>query len=678
MRNWLGHSGVYNNMHRLALLLVFSFGAIAQQPREDPLDVAIRACYAADNAHFQEAATAREQARTLLQRVPASSPRFAGWTQQVAQLFQNGNWNADAAAILQDGLDRTGPLGVSDPAHISMLSSLANFWESNGNLLKAGGYMEQAVAALAAPPSTPAQRGVILNGIGHRYVIDGPLQAYIRLATLYQKLGRSDAVATLAAKIKALGSTDQSALAAFYEQRGQTDEAAAVYRQMAEQASNPQAKANAWQSMANLDAGQQNFSAAVAAVHEAIAAVQSSETPGIAGQTFWMRQNLARYQRSVGLVEQADQTYQELLQQSRGGPNEVQSLLAYAQYLGETQRGAQGEDLLKGYMADHPSAEPQQQVNFLYNLANLVRRTGDSKSADRYQQAAQALQPQPSPPAGQIRIAEQLQEANTAAGGNRIADAYRLAMDAIDRAAHASDGQSIVFNVPNMAITMAFHKEYAKGEQLYRRLFAMAEMWKPNTIQPLISVSGSYVSFLWNQPDRLADMPAAIEQYRRILVEANGPDSGSLAEPLRKTIEFERAHSQWAQANASARELLTLQEQLSGNSSEPYLNDLQLAARIYQGVGDYAGALPLFRKAIVVADQVATPNNDWHRSETRMDAAFALAALGEFDEAVALGEEAVAMHQTMRVPRPQLEQQLEQIRHMKLVAATSASSSGKQ
>jgi Flp pilus assembly protein TadD len=114
-----------------------------------------------------------------------------------------------------------------------------------------------------------------------------------------------------------------------------------------------------------------------------------------------------------------------------------------------------------------------------------------------------------------------------------------------------------------------------------------------------------------------------------------------------------------------------LQVQLSGNTSEPYLGDLQTAARIYQIAGDYAGALPLFRKAIAVADLVVTPTNNWRSAETRMDAAVTLARLGQFDEAETLGEEAVAMHQIMRAPMVSLEQQLAHIRQMKLIAAKS-------
>ena len=93
---------------------------------------------------------------------------------------------------------------------------------------------------------------------------------------------------------------------------------------------------------------------------------------------------------------------------------------------------------------------------------------------------------------------------------------------------------------------------------------------------------------------------------------------------------------------------------------------------MYEGTGDFARALPLFRKAVTIADLVASPNNGWRRSQTRMDAAFALAHLGQFDEAVMLGEEAVALERTMRSPRPALSQELAQIRQMKQDAATAS------
>lgn len=120
----------------------------------------------------------------------------------------------------------------------------------------------------------------------------------------------------------------------------------------------------------------------------------------------------------------------------------------------------------------------------------------------------------------------------------------------------------------------------------------------------------------------------------------------------------------------NARSRAALQESLdrSGNTSGPYLGDLVAAAQLYQASGKGARALPLLRKAIAVADLVATPN-DPSPAETRMDAALALARLGEFDEAERLGEEAILRQRTLRTPRPPIEQELEMIRRMRNAAA---------
>jgi hypothetical protein len=304
-------------------------------------------------------------------------------------------------------------------------------------------------------------------------------------------------------------------------------------------------------------------------------------------------------------------------------------------------------------------------MNVFANLSNLARRTGDSKRADEYQQARQALlQPQP-PPAGQIRIGEELLKAQTAISQHRLDDAYGLALNAIDTAAQAADGQQVDWLVPQIAGALAANREPAKAEHLFQRLLALGQNWSVDRMQPLMAARQTYARFLMDQPDRWGEAPAAIEQYRSILLDANGPDSGSLAEPWRMKIDFERSHSQWEKADASARELLKLQESLSGNTSYLYLGDLQTAARVYQAAGDSARALPLLRQAVTIADLLGTPNDAWLRSQTRMDAALALARLGQFDEAETLAEEAVALPGPMRTPGPPMAQQLEQIRRIK-------------
>src|ERR1035441_7957849 len=246
MRNCLRSSGVYTNMLRMPLFLICSLAALAQ----DPFDAANQTFWEARNqCRFEAAAAAREQARALLLRVPVDSPRFAGWVQQVVQLYQNSNRNAQARAVLAEALDRTRPLGDGHPTRIAMLNGLADSWQQDGNLLKAVAYLEQAVTAQAkTPPDVAAQPGtrqIAITGricFGSRAIIGyprgqlgRPVDRYIRLAGLYRQLGRRDAVAAVAEKIRGLASTDQAALVQFYEQQGQLDEAAAVCRKLAEQ-----------------------------------------------------------------------------------------------------------------------------------------------------------------------------------------------------------------------------------------------------------------------------------------------------------------------------------------------------------------------------------------------------------------------------------------------------------
>src|SRR5207244_6563013 len=85
------------------------------------------------------------------------APVYSGGVQQVAQLYQGSGRNVQARAIVQQALDRTTSLGESHPARIQLLTTMADYWQQERNLLKSVGYMEKAVAALeAAPPEPPA------------------------------------------------------------------------------------------------------------------------------------------------------------------------------------------------------------------------------------------------------------------------------------------------------------------------------------------------------------------------------------------------------------------------------------------------------------------------------------------------------------------------------------------
>ena len=645
MRNWFQSSGVYTNMLRVPLFLVCSLAALAQpSPPQNPMDAAIQAVsQARQSGRLEEIVALREQAHALLQRVPADSPQFANWSQQVAHLYQspnrNANWNAPARAILLEALTRTGPLGDSHPSRIAMLDALGWSWRQDGNLLKAAGFLEQVSAAHPATPTA--------------------IYTYTSLASLYRQLGRPDAVAAIAVKFRALASRDPAALAQFYDHQGQLDEAAAIYRTLAEQPADPQAKSNALQSLAYICARQEHYPDAVAATQQAIAALQSSDIPHIVPSP-WMRQSLAGFLRQAGQIDQADEVYRQLVQDYSDGGEKTLMMTAYAQHLGATNRAAQGESLLNDYLAGHSELDAPQKMNVLYSLSNLARSQGESKRGDEYQRAAHALQP-PQPPTGRILIGDELQKVQEAVNQHQWDDAYGLALHVIDDAAQAADGQQLQWAMPQIAQELAENKEPAKAEHLFQRLLALVRNWSADNTQPLIAVTQSYARFLMSQPDRLGDVPAAIEQYRSVLTDANGLESASLAEPVRLKIDFALSQSQWENATASARELLELQESLSGNTSEPCLGDLGTAARVYEAAGDFLRALPLRRQAVTIADLLATSNQDWRRAQTRMDVALALARLGQFDEAETLGQEAVALQQP-------LARQLEQIRQMKQAA----------
>jgi truncated hemoglobin YjbI len=688
MRNSHRRSGVYSYMLRLPLLLICSLAAwpqphwAQQAPQQDPINAAIQTVWQArSEGRFEDAAAAREQARSLLQHAPVDAPQYQGWVQQVSQAYQSSGMNLQARAVLQEALARTAPLGNSHPAHAGMLNALAESWWQDGSLLKAAGYLEQAAAAQAEAPPPPKDQAVaagrftVSGGISFSRLVAvngfgaGPFNSsiytYTRLADLYQQLGRSDAVAAVAAKIRTLAASDPTALARFYEQRGQLADAAAIYQKTAEQSADPQMKASAWQALASLDQRQERYSDAAAALQQAIAAMESSDQPGMRDQTQWIRQSLARTLGQAGQPDQGDRIFQQLLHETTGEPQAGQMLMAYAQYLADTRRAPQAESLLKEYAAGAAaSQDSQQQANVYFTLANLAGRSGNAKGAESYQKEARALQPQPTPPGGQS-IEEDVRKTNVAFNDHRLDDAYDLALHILDIAPQAADRYQVEWFIPNVANQLAANKQPAKAEQLFQRLFTLMETWQVDNVQHLITVSQNYTQFLMGQKDRWNEVPAALEKYRDLLASSNGADSGTLAQPLRMKLEFQRSHSQWEPAQSSGRELLELQESLSGNTSDPYLRDLLTVARVYTAAGDPTTALPLYRKAIAIADLVSTPNNDWNRPATRMETAQILASLKQFDEAVKLAEEAVAVAKAGPNPQPYLSQQLEQIRQMK-------------
>ena len=151
-----------------------------------------------------------------------------------------------------------------------------------------------------------------------------------------------------------------------------------------------------------------------------------------------MRQSLADYLRNLGQIDRADAVYAGLLQESHGVEEETQALGLYAQYLAQTDRGAQGEKLLKDFLTAHSDLEPTQKSNVFFHLANLARMANDETRATHYEHTAEELQPKPPPPpAGQLQIGDDIRNAELAVAEHRPDDAYRLILQAIDKAGNA-------------------------------------------------------------------------------------------------------------------------------------------------------------------------------------------------------------------------------------------------
>ena len=618
------------------------------------MDAALRTAWQVNNnGRPEEVLSARDAARSLLRAMPVDEPRFPYWVQQVAQLYQNGGYNAQARDVLQESLDRTTALATSHPSRLQLLHAMGESWMQDGNLLRALGYLKQAAeAAELAPPATPgaqASRSLAMfsarNCCGSSII---SLSAYTSLAQLYRQLGRPDEVRAIALKIGALASTNPLLVARFYEQFGPADEAEALYRQSADQADDPYARAGALQELANLYSRERRYDEAISTLQRAIAEVQSSTDQGGRNQTVWMDQTLAGYFKEAGQTDQADQIYGKILRDTEGGPQETQILGNYANFLTQTNRPGQAESVLKAYLGDHPELNDSRQAGLLYSLANTARQAGHSQLADEYQEAAQARQPRPPVAAGRIRIGGDIQQAIAAVQQNRLDDAFTLTLHAIDAAPGAEDGRQVVWMLPQITYALASQKHPERAEQLFERLFGVVDTWSQLDAQLMIQAAQSYAQYLMGRPDRAVDVPDAIERYRAALLEANGPESARTLEALRMTIQFERGHSDPDGAARSAQELLKLQESFSGSTSEFYLNDLQLAASVYQGTSEAAGAVPLLRQAVAIADATAFPaQGDFRRASVRMSLAQTLAGLHQFDEAEAVAEEAVALQKNL-------------------------------
>src|ERR1700682_4704962 len=158
-----------------------------------------------------------EEARILLAQTPLDSPLLPSRIQTVAQLYQSSGWHGQARAVVEDELSRANSLVEWHLIRIQLLNMLADFWQQDGNLLRALSYREKTVAALdAAPasasPDAPQPRLILTFGNAAASRAAGgfgvfgaiqtvPTQVYQQLADLYRQLGRSEAAAKIVAKM---------------------------------------------------------------------------------------------------------------------------------------------------------------------------------------------------------------------------------------------------------------------------------------------------------------------------------------------------------------------------------------------------------------------------------------------------------------------------------------------
>jgi tetratricopeptide (TPR) repeat protein len=614
--------------------------ASSQIAPANPLDQALQGYWNSANAgKFTEAAAKRDELRYLVAKLPADDPQFDSMANNLAQIYANTGMTAQARSILSDALARSGS------GHVLLLSSLAQSWEADGNLLLAASSWRQAVAALEAPGASKDHPSGLISG--RRWHPAGG--AYMQLATLLRRMGKPDEASAVMAKFLARGDQNNRDIMAaqYYEQIGELDQAAAIYRHKVDQAiADPQAPitdaTGALQMLANLYNNQQRYSDGVEALQQAASLLSSSNAPDAPNQALWMRQNLANALVQSGQLPAADQMYQQLLTDTPKGPDGqyLQVLTNYAYQLAQTKRGDIAESMLTGYLTGQANPEPNEETMLLYALSNVESQSGHQDRAQAYlktaQEKQQSMVPQDGP--APILISTDMQQAVSEATRGRTDEALRLAGQAMAQASGAADRDMIGNLVANLANAL---KDKDEAELLYERLFGLVESWRGQTMLPLLSALQQHVYFLL-QRQRTEQLPAALDRYRDALVEAHGPSSESLADVLRQAIQGERGRNDNGKTLALARDLLTLEEALSGDTSQPYLQGLQLTASVYEGNGQRARAVPLRRRAVTVAD-LAYASRDLQRGQVRIDAALALAREGQFEEAERLAEEAVAI-----------------------------------
>ncbi|MEO8661229.1 MAG: hypothetical protein ABI693_22355 [Bryobacteraceae bacterium] len=675
-------------MSRTLLCLLLSSIALGQVPQSAPIQAAVEAHWKSLSVgRFGEAAARREDARSLLESLPADDPDFENNVQTVAQLFENAAMYQQSRAILEAALTRSAALGESSPLRVTLFTKLAASWELDRNLLKALSYWEKAVAAIEATPTgtaaLPASRPRMMRGsfaVTGFFNPNGSMSSntwiYQRLAEMYRQVGRKEDAAAVLAKLQKLVQHDTGALASFYESQNRLEDAAVLYKKLAQEAAaNPEAQPGTvvapLQSLANLYQRQQRVPEAVAALQQAVDMLSASSTQDAANQSVWLRQQMASMLDQGGQVPAADKIFEGLLSQpSIQEDMQRQVLIAFAYHLSSTKRSAQGVETLNSYLSTHSTLSPQEESQILSTRSNLERQAGNNEKADADQRLAMERQVQP-PPSTEVLISPDGQEAQSLANANKLDAAFALSLQMMDKAPRAADRDQATWLVSSLANTFAAHGQADRGEQLHRRLFSLTDECSVATLQPALAAAQSYPRFLMMQPERQQEAIAAIDRYRGLLIRSHGTGTGWQEEVLRLTIDIENscACNGAEKALPVAQELLTLEESMNGKVSEPYLRALETLAQVTGNSSQRERALPLWRQAFTVADAVL-PMADARRAQIRSNAANAFLNQNQFDEAGRLIDEAVAIANQLTPPQPDMfNWQQQQFRERKANAA---------
>jgi tetratricopeptide (TPR) repeat protein len=620
------------------LLIVFVLcpaGGMTQDRRvpQDSIDSAIVGYQQARRqGRFEEAAALRAQARALLDQAPAASPEFQRWP-LVSESYKYGR-TPEERAVYESALARVARSGGNDLTRDELLGALARSWDQDGEPLRALEYREQAVALDGDRQTAPTPMEARRN-----------LEDYHALMGAYQQLGRPQEIPALMAKAKLQFKNDDAGLASLLFQAGQADEAAVIYKRMAEQASTARNAADAWQLLANLHTHQGRADDAVAALRQGIEGLQRSDQPGVADLIPQMRWRIALILHRAGQDEQADQVLQQRVAESPPYTR-LSALLDYTQFLNNAGRAKDAESLLSGYLADHPELDTNQKGNVLMLLSRAAWLAGDREHAVEYGNAA--AETWPKRPAGnsqQDAVNRDLNGAQNALYSRQMEESFTSAMQAIGPALDNPDRDQNLFGLVSIADGLIPQRPDL-AERMYQRLMAAVQDWLPDTPQPLITVAQAYTCLLlMARPERWKEVPAAIERLGSLVSLAHGANAGSKC-ILDMAEQFEERRGHWAQAIAASHRLLALEESRSGTTSIPYLLALRTLARLYQSSGDPARALSIHTQMVTISDRTA---NNMQRLQTRIDGALALARQRHFDEAERLATEAVAIDYAQRL-----------------------------